>query len=56
MMRAGEAQANMKENQVALDTAVIDKQNGETEVAMAKEKAESYKAEIKRLEFMVSTT
>ncbi|KAI3445547.1 hypothetical protein Pfo_002212 [Paulownia fortunei] len=53
MMRAGEAQACMKEIQVTLDTAMLDKQNAETEAAMAKEKAESYKAEIKRLELML---
>lgn len=56
MMRAGETQAKMKEVQVSLDTAMLDKQNAETEAAMLKEKAESYKAEIKRLELMVSTT
>lgn len=55
MMRASEAQACMKEIQVALDTAMIDKQNAETEATMVKEKAESYKHEIKRLELMVST-
>ncbi|PIN23581.1 Mitotic checkpoint protein MAD1 [Handroanthus impetiginosus] len=53
MMRVGEAQARVKEIQVALDTAMLDKQNAETETAMAKEKAESHKAEIKRLELML---
>ncbi|KAK4491274.1 hypothetical protein RD792_002010 [Penstemon davidsonii] len=56
MMKAGEAQACMKENQVALDTALLDKQNAETEAAMAKEKAESYKVEIKRLELTLAST
>ncbi|KAL3843634.1 hypothetical protein ACJIZ3_001037 [Penstemon smallii] len=56
MMKAGEAQACMKENQVALDTAMLDKQNAETEAAMAKEKAESYKVEIKRLELTLAST
>ncbi|KAK4402029.1 Mitotic spindle checkpoint protein MAD1 [Sesamum angolense] len=50
MMRAGDAQARMKEIQVSLDAAILDKQNAETEAAMAKERAESYKAEIKQLE------
>ncbi|KAL7157459.1 hypothetical protein ABFS83_02G078500 [Erythranthe nasuta] len=52
MRRAGETQACMKEIQVALDTAMLDKQTAETEAALAKEKAESYEAEIKRLELM----
>ncbi|KAL7119728.1 hypothetical protein ACP275_02G079900 [Erythranthe tilingii] len=52
MRRAGEAQACMKEIQVALDTAMLDKKTAETEAALAKERAESYEAEIKRLELM----
>ncbi|KAL2254268.1 UNVERIFIED_CONTAM: Mitotic spindle checkpoint protein MAD1 [Sesamum indicum] len=50
MMRASDAQACMKEIQVSLDAAILDKQNAETEAAMAKERAESYKAENKQLE------
>ncbi|KAL8487258.1 hypothetical protein ACS0TY_023798 [Phlomoides rotata] len=53
MMKAGEAQANMRKVQEALDTAVLDKQNAETVAAMLKEKAESYQAEIKRMELML---
>ncbi|CAA0824809.1 Mitotic spindle checkpoint protein MAD1 [Striga hermonthica] len=56
MMRAGEAQACAKELQVAIDSAVLSKQNAETEATMLKEKAESYKAEIKRLELKLSMT
>ncbi|KAK6159719.1 hypothetical protein DH2020_003100 [Rehmannia glutinosa] len=54
MMKASEAQVCMKEIQASLDSAVLDKQNAETEASMAKDKAESYKAEIKRLELMVT--
>ncbi|KAK6159679.1 hypothetical protein DH2020_003060 [Rehmannia glutinosa] len=53
MMKASEAQVCMKEIQASLDSAVLDKQNAETEASMAKDKAESYKAEIKRLELML---
>ncbi|KAL6545686.1 hypothetical protein OROGR_009560 [Orobanche gracilis] len=53
MMRAGEAQAHVKEIQVALDAAILNKQDAETDATMMKEKAESYKAEIKRLELML---
>ncbi|XP_051114272.1 mitotic spindle checkpoint protein MAD1 [Andrographis paniculata] len=56
MLRVGEAQAQMKEIQVALDAAMLDKQNAESEAVMAKEKAESCKIEIKRLESMLSMT
>ncbi|KAL6517819.1 hypothetical protein OROMI_033520 [Orobanche minor] len=53
MMRASEAQAHVKEIQVALDAAILNKQDAETDATMMKEKAESYKAEIKRLELML---
>lgn len=53
-MKAGEAQARMTQIQVALDSAMLSKQNAETDAAMFKVKAESYKAEIKRLESAVS--
>lgn len=56
MTQTSETQANMKKVQEALDTAILDKQNAETEAAMLKEKAGSYQAEIKRMELMVSTT
>lgn len=53
MKNASETREKVIEIQVALDKAILDKQNAETEAAMVKEKAESYKAEIKRLELMV---
>lgn len=56
MTKASETQANMKKVQEALDKAILDKQNAETEAAMLKEKAESYQEEIKQLKLMVSAT
>ncbi|XP_057785397.1 mitotic spindle checkpoint protein MAD1 isoform X2 [Salvia miltiorrhiza] len=53
MKNASETREKVIEIQVALDKAILDKQNAETEAAMVKEKAESYKAEIKRLELML---
>ncbi|KAL3620766.1 coiled-coil domain-containing protein mad1 [Castilleja foliolosa] len=53
MMKGSEAQSRMKEIQVALDSAMLNKQNAETEATMMKEKAESYKADIKRLESLL---
>lgn len=53
MTSASQTQEKVIEVQVALDKAILDKQNAETEATMVKEKAESYKAEIKRLELMV---
>lgn len=56
MIREGEAQARMKQIQVALDTSMLDKQQAVTDATMAKEQAESFKAEIQRLEFMLAST
>ena len=53
MRNESETREKVIEFQVALDKAILDKQNAETEAAMVKEKAESCKAEIKRLELMV---
>ncbi|KAL1564877.1 coiled-coil domain-containing protein mad1, variant 2 [Salvia divinorum] len=53
MKNESENREKVIEFQVALDKAILDKQNAETEAAMVKEKAESYKAEIKRLELML---
>ena len=39
---------------VALDAALSEKQNAEIEAALAKEKAEVSKSEVKRIELMVS--
>ncbi|XP_047950653.1 mitotic spindle checkpoint protein MAD1 [Salvia hispanica] len=53
MRNESETREKVIEFQVALDKAILDKQNAETEAAMVKEKAESCKAEIKRLELML---
>ncbi|KAL2477600.1 Mitotic spindle checkpoint protein MAD1 [Forsythia ovata] len=55
MMKVGEALARLKEVEVALDTTLLDKENAENEAALAKEKAESSKSEIRRLESMIAS-
>ncbi|CAA2933888.1 mitotic spindle checkpoint MAD1 [Olea europaea subsp. europaea] len=55
MMKAGEAQARLKQVEVALDTTLLDKENAEAEAALAKERAESSRSEIKRLELMIAS-
>lgn len=50
MAKMGEANARLKQLEVALVTAELDKKNAETESALAKEKEESLKLEIKQLE------
>jgi len=52
--KEGEGTARLKQLEVALDAAEIDKQNAETEAVLAKEKAEVLKSEIKRIELTVS--
>jgi mitotic spindle assembly checkpoint protein MAD1 len=54
MMKVGEANALLKQMEVALDTAQLGKQNAETEAALAKEMAEALKLEVKEIELMVS--
>ncbi|KAL9388194.1 hypothetical protein Peur_021318 [Populus x canadensis] len=54
MMKAGEANAHFKQMEVALETAQLGKQNAETEAALAKEKAEALKLEVKQIELMLS--
>lgn len=54
MLKVGEGQARLKQLEVALDTAELDKQNAVAEAKLAKEMAESSKAEIKRVELIVS--
>jgi mitotic spindle assembly checkpoint protein MAD1 len=56
MMKVGDANACLKQLEVALDAAQSGKQNAETEVALAKEKAEVSKSEVKRIELMVSVS
>ena len=52
--KEGEITARLKQMEVALDAAEIGKQNVEAEAALAKDKAEVLKSEIKRIELMVS--
>jgi mitotic spindle assembly checkpoint protein MAD1 len=54
MMKVGEANALLKQMEVALDTAQLGKQNAETEAALTKEMAEALKLEVKEIELMVS--
>lgn len=54
MMKVGEANARLKQIEVALDAAQLGKQNAEAEAALAKEKAESLKLEVNRIQLMVS--
>lgn len=53
-MKVGEVNAQLKQLEVALDSAQIDKQNAEVEAALAKEKAEVSKSEVKQIEKMVT--
>ncbi|KAF8016110.1 hypothetical protein BT93_H1596 [Corymbia citriodora subsp. variegata] len=53
-MKVGEANARLKQMEVALDEATLIKQRVETEAALAKQKAEESIAEIKRIQSMLS--
>lgn len=53
MAKLGEANACLKQLEVALESAVLDKKNAESETALAKEKEQSLKLEIKELEAKV---
>ncbi|EEF34534.1 mitotic spindle checkpoint protein MAD1 [Ricinus communis] len=55
MMKVGEANARVKQMEVALDAAHLGKQNAETEVASAKEKAKRLKLEVNQIELMLCT-
>ncbi|CAN4110779.1 unnamed protein product [Withania somnifera] len=50
MTKVGEIQARLKQMEVALDTTELEKREAENEAVLAKEKAESSKSEIKRIE------
>ncbi|XP_060167549.1 mitotic spindle checkpoint protein MAD1 isoform X1 [Lycium barbarum] len=50
MTKVGEIQARLKQMEVALDAAELEKRKAENEAELAKEKAESSKSEIKRIE------
>lgn len=52
-MKIGEASTRCKQLEVALDATQLDKQNAETEAALAKEKSEALKTDVKRIEVMV---
>lgn len=54
MTKVGEVQAQLKQMEVALDTAELEKRKAESEAALAKESAESSKSEIKRIKLKVS--
>lgn len=54
MMKLGEANAQLKQIEVALDAAQLGKQSAETEAALVKEKEEVSKSEVKRIELMLS--
>lgn len=56
MWKVGEAEARLKQLEVSLDAAELDKQNALNEAKMAKEMAEFSKSEVKRIELMVSMT
>lgn len=54
MMKLGEVTAQLKELEVALDSAKLSRQQAETECTLAKQKAEESSLEAKRLKLMVS--
>nr|XP_016500350.1 PREDICTED: mitotic spindle checkpoint protein MAD1-like isoform X1 [Nicotiana tabacum] len=54
MTKAGEVQARLKQMEVALDTAELEKRKAESEAALAKESAESSKSEIKRIKLKLA--
>ncbi|KAL2939454.1 Mitotic spindle checkpoint protein MAD1 [Bienertia sinuspersici] len=55
MSKLGEANTRLKQLEMALENAELDKKNIESEVALAKEKEESLKLEIKELELRLSS-
>ncbi|KAJ7946522.1 Mitotic spindle checkpoint protein MAD1 [Quillaja saponaria] len=54
VLKEGEANVRLKQLEVAMDAAQIGKQSAETEAALAKEKAEISKSEVKRIELMLA--
>ncbi|KAJ8572672.1 hypothetical protein K7X08_009183 [Anisodus acutangulus] len=55
MTKVGEIQAQLKQMEVALDTAELEKRKAENDAVLAKEKAESSKSEIKRIELKLAS-
>ncbi|KAL1198564.1 Mitotic spindle checkpoint protein MAD1 [Cardamine amara subsp. amara] len=53
-VKIGEASTHCKQLEVALDATQLGKQNAETEAALAKEKFEALKTDVKRIEVMLS--
>lgn len=53
-MKVGEVNARLKQLEVALDYAQINKRNAEAEAALAKEKAEALKSEVKQIQMTLS--
>ncbi|XWS11565.1 hypothetical protein CRYUN_Cryun37aG0008900 [Craigia yunnanensis] len=53
-IKIGEANAHLKQIEVRLDAAQLAKQNAEADAALAKEKEEVLKSEVKRFELMAS--
>lgn len=53
MMKAGEISARLKQTEMALLSAEQGKQEAESEAALAQERAELSKLEVKRIELMV---
>ncbi|CAH8355932.1 unnamed protein product [Eruca vesicaria subsp. sativa] len=53
-MKIGEASTRFNQLEVALDAAQLGKQNAETEAALAKEKSEALKSDVKRIEVMLA--
>lgn len=56
MSKLGEANARLKQLEIALESAELDKRNVESETALAKEMDESLKLEIKKLESKVGAS
>lgn len=52
-MKIGEASTRFNQLEAALDATQLGKQNAETEAALAKEKFEALKSDVKRIEAMV---
>lgn len=52
-MKIGEASTRFNHLEAALDATQLSKQNAETEAALAKEKFEALKSDVKRIEIMV---
>ncbi|OMO95515.1 Spindle assembly checkpoint component Mad1 [Corchorus capsularis] len=53
-VKIGEANARLKQIEVGLDAAELAKQSAETDAALAKERAEVLKSDVKRMELMLS--